>query len=307
MKIAMSSLLTATCAASLAVGCVKTDAPSEVGRAIPTADQVRIKLPGGGDKTVGDLSSYYVTTRAVTATLNGGSAWVLILIHAIVETPPTSVDGNVYTWGPGSQALDPADYRLDVTANDDGTFDYALSGQSKVNPDGFKTVISGHADPTPGELQGNGDFRIDFDASAQINPIDNGDNKGVVEVQYDLATKHLGLSLASTDANGNPVSADYQYDESVDGSGNMTFSADADAGGTPALEKMTLRSRWLADGSGRGDARIAAGDLGSDEALASECWDTHFKVSFYTDNVEFQPTQGDEASCAFADQDLPPL
>jgi len=40
----------------------------------------------------------------VTLTFNGGSAWVLILLHAIVEYPVTSVNGNVYTWGPWAAA-----------------------------------------------------------------------------------------------------------------------------------------------------------------------------------------------------------
>jgi len=62
-----------------------------------------------------------------------------------------------------------------------------------------------------------------------------------------------------------------------------------------------------ADGAGRGDARLAGGDLGSTEAIASECWSTLFRRTFYTDNVNFQPTEGDVADCAFATADLPPL
>jgi hypothetical protein len=40
---------------------------------------------------------------------------------------------------------------------------------------------------------------------------------------------------------------------------------------------------------------------------ASECWDTTFRVVFYSDSVSFLPQAGEESSCAFATSDLPPL
>jgi len=122
------SLLATTCVVSLAAtGCVRKDAAptDEINKAIPTADQVSIKLPAQA-RTVGQLANYYVVTRDVTRTFNGGSGWVLVLLHTIVQYPVTSVHGDTYTWGPWSDALDPAEYKLDVTANLDGTFDYTL-------------------------------------------------------------------------------------------------------------------------------------------------------------------------------------
>ncbi len=304
----MKSLLAATTALSLAA-CVQQDAPpAAIGKAIPTSDQVSIKLPTGQAKAVGDLASYYVVTRDVTRTFNGGSAWVLVLIHTIVQYPVTSVAGNVYTWGPwAGSALDPAVYKLDVTANADGTYDYSLQGRSKSTPTApFQAVISGHADPTPGELQGNGEFLIDFDASKAINPVDTGNAKGQVDVHYDLAARHLDLHIMSTDASGAPVAADYAYDEAADGAGNMTFDVQANVGGTAALEDVTMRSRWLSTGEGRGDFRIAGGDLGSSQAIGSQCWSSLFLETYYTDNANFLPTEGDPASCAYATADLPP-
>jgi hypothetical protein len=304
----MKSLLAATVAVSLGA-CVQQDAgPKGIDKAIPTSDQVSIKLPDGQARAVGDLASYYVVTRDVTRNFNGGTAWVLVLIHSIVQYPVTSINGDVYTWGPWSgSALDPATYKLDVTANADGTFDYSLSGKSKSDPNAvFEAVISGHADPTPGELQGNGEFLIDFDASKRVNPVDNGNNKGQVDVNYDLATRHLDLHIMSTDASGAPVSADYAYDDDASGGGNMTFDVTANVGGTALNEDVTMRSRWLADGEGRGDFRIAGGDLGSAQAIGSQCWSQLFRETYYTDNANFMPTEGDPASCAFTTADLPP-
>jgi len=305
----MMKSLCAVAAATALVACVQQDEPpAGIARAIPTADQVKIKLPVTSERTVGQLAEFYVATRGVTLTFNGSAAWVLVLIHSIVQLPVTSVNGNVYTWGPGSDPLDPADYKLDVTDVGDGTYLWALSGRSKTQSNAqFETVIDGVADSRAGELQGNGSFRIDFDAGRRINPIDSGDARGKVDVSYDLAARHLELDIDSTDDQGRPVSAHYEYNETANRDGDMTFTVDADAGGTTAvLEELTLRSRWLATGEGRGDARITGGDCGTTTVVASECWDNRFGRVFYTDSVNFAPTEGNAAQCAFANQDLPP-
>src|SRR5262249_10525820 len=147
-------------------------------RAIPTNNQVKINLPQSAAKSLTDVATYYKATRDVTRTFNGSTAWVLIMIHSIVQLPATTVKGNVYTWGPGTETLDPAAYKLDVTANADGTYDYQLSGRSKTAANAqFEVIIDGHADSRPGEGLGNGNFLLDFDAGRRVNPIDSGDAK----------------------------------------------------------------------------------------------------------------------------------
>jgi len=308
----MKSLLAATCTLSL-VACIKQDeGPKDIDRALPTADQVSIKLPETTARlidqqdAVGQLATWYVATRDVTRTFNGGSAWVLVLLHAIVQFPVTSVHGDTFTWGPWSQALDPAEYKLDVRAVGDGTFAYQLSGRSKTQANAqFEVVIDGTADPRAGDQKGSGQFLIDFDAGRRVNPIDASDAKGSVDVKYDLAQRHLDLTIMSTDAAGQPVSADYAYNQATDGGGDMVFDVNSNIDSKPANETVTLRSRWLGNGSGRADARIAGGDLGSFQATASECWNTMFGRVFYTDSGNFAPTEGAEAACAFATADLP--
>ena len=306
----MKTLLTTAFVSTLMLGgcLVKQDGPpQEIQRAIPTHEQVQIKLPASA-RTIGDLADYYVVTRDVTRTLNGGSAWVLILIHAIVQQPVTSINGNVYTWGPGSDTLDPAEYKLDVTANADGTYDYKLSGRSKTVANAqFEVIIDGFADPRAGDAKGNGDFSIDFDASRRVNPVDSGDAKGKVTVQYDLTARHLDMVAMAPDANGNPAMFEYAYNETLDGGGDMVFNVTADAGGTALAENIVIRSRWLSTGAGRGDARLAGGDLGTSQAIASECWNTLFRRVFYTDSANWQPTEGDAAQCAYGTADLPTL
>jgi hypothetical protein len=302
------TLASLTLAASL-VACVQqSEAPSEIQQALPTAEQVQIKLPGAAARQLGQLADWYVATRNVTRMFNGGSAWVLVLIHTIVQFPVTSTSGDVYTWGPWSDALDPAEYKLDVRALSDGTYSYKLSGRSRTQPGAqFEVVIDGTADPRPGDDRGKGMFLLDFEAGRRVNPIDADDARGKISVNYDLAARTLDLGLESIDEQGRPVLGDYAYTESPSGGGDMTFQLRGDAGGSTKTEELTLRSRWLATGAGRADARIADGDLGPTGAVASECWDTAFKRVYYTDSVAFKPTEGTPAACAFATPDLPPV
>lgn len=302
----MKSLVAAACTLSL-VACVQQDeAPQDIDHALPTADQVSIKLPDSKTRSVGQLANWYVATRDVTRTFNGGTAWVLVLVHTIVKFPVTTVNGDTYTWGPWSDALDPAEYKLDVRAVGDGTFDYQLSGRSKTQANAqFEVVVDGSADPRAGDDKGSGELTVDFDAGKRVNPIDSGDGKGTMHASYDLAAGHLDLQIMSTDAQNKPVAANYEYNAGANGAGDMVFEVSGDAGGGVLLETVTLRSRWQGTGAGRADARIAGGNLGGLQATASECWDPMFKRVFYTDSVTFLPTEGTESACAFATADLP--
>jgi len=151
----MKSLAALAAATLSLVACVQQDeAPKDLARAIPTADQVKIKLPESNTRAIGQLANWYVATRDVTRTFNTSSAWVLILIHTIVQFPVTTVNGDTYTWGPWSEALDPAEYKLEVRAVGDGTYEYRLSGRSKTQAGAqFEVVIDGTADPRAGDTR----------------------------------------------------------------------------------------------------------------------------------------------------------
>jgi hypothetical protein len=310
MSITKKFLVTA--AALSLTACVRNDDPSsKIDRAIPTSDQVSIKLPVSGNRTVGELAEFYVATRNITTTFNGGSAWVLILIHTIVQFPPTTVDANHYTWGPFSDALDPAEYKLDVIDNGNENYTWALSGRSKTQAGaGFEDVISGLADSAAGEDLGNGTFLIDFEAGRRVNPIDaDPDARGQVAVHYDLAARQLDLHIMSTSEVGAPVEADYVYVEAEDGSGEMAFGVQGDMGGGPALEAALIHSRWLVSGEGRADVAMDGGDTQA-KVLASECWDGSFRRSYFAvlagdPNGAFGATEGAESSCVFDDAQMP--
>ncbi len=307
MRITIGSLVaSAVLGASLGACVQPNDGPHELSRVLPKADDVKIQLPESAAQNafaVGDLATWYVATRNVTRTLNGGTAYVLILVHTIVLFPPTSHDGDTYVWGPHHEPLDPAEWRLSVTELADGTYDWKLDGRNLTEAGSqFETLIAGNA-----HGDGTGDFTLDFDAAERVNPIDN-DGKGVVAVDYDLGARRLDMTIDSVeDVDGTPtdVHFDYAYAEGADRSGDMVFTilADTDDPGA-AKEEATLRSRWLATGAGRADIRLRNGDLDA-EVTASECWSTMFRRTYYADSASWLPTEGTATDCAFADSDLP--
>jgi hypothetical protein len=307
----LRTLATTALAATLATGCIQKtdDLGTSADKAIPTADQVAIHLPDGAQRTIGQLAPWYVATRDVTRTFNGGTAWVLVLVHTIVQFPATSVNGDTATWGPWTDGpLAPAEYKLTVTALSDGSFEWSLDGHNKSDQTGhFIAVIHGNAKPSDPQGKGSGRFVLDFDNAKLVNPVDNANDKGVIDVAYDLAARSLDMQISSTNDQGQPVDAHYTYQEAADRSGNMTFAFHGDTNDPgPAAEDAVIRSRWLSTGSGRADIRLSGGDLGSAQVTASECWDANFLETYYTDSASFIPTAGDPATCSFADQDLPP-
>jgi hypothetical protein len=306
----MKNAVTLSTILSLGMFACAQPAPDDhpIDQALPTGEQVAMKLPDSDTIALGDLAEYYVVTRRTTRDLNGVTAWVLLLVHTIVQQPPTSVEGNVSTWGPGSGALDPADYRLVVTDREDGTYDWRLDGKSKTAADAeFLTVISGNAAPSDPIGRGHGEFAIDFDNAEAVNPIDNDVEGGVASFTYDLGrvddrVVQVTIHGEGVDTDERPATFDYLYDELADGSGDFEFAVRADLDGeTAALEDAAIRSRWQADGAGRGDATLSGGDLGELVVNVSECWDDRFARVYYADSLDIAPSEGEAADCAFAE------
>lgn len=300
----MSTQVLLTIAAASLAACVER-APDDLVRAIPTAQQIEIKFPDGVPRKLGEAAEWYTVTREVTLAFNGASGWALDLVHTIVDLPVTSTEGDTYIWGPLRDATDPAEYKLTARVLEDGMYDYRLVGRTRTVDDApYEAIIDGRSDPRGA---GSGEFLLDIDAAHRIDPSDAGDERGSVKVEYDFAARHLDLYIESVDDVGVPIAVKYTYDGAPDGAGAMLFRVTTDAGGTAVREDLALRSRWLATGAGRTDARIEGGDVTVPSATASECWDVAFRRVYYTDTADLAATEGDAAMCAFLTPDLPPL
>lgn len=314
-KIGLVPAVLATAIALLGPGCVQKEQEIDADSArdaIPS--EIKINLPESGSSklpAIGQLADYYVITRGVSLSLNTGAAFVLVTVRLITLFPPTSIENDTVTWGPWTDALNPSEYRLTVRMTADDDFDWRLEGRRKADGAGaeFRAVVAGLATPgRPG--RGSGSFSIDFDVSEELDPAGN-DGNGVLDVTYDLesapATVEMDFQTQAPQPEGETALAilHYAYAENRDGSGDFQFGffADLDENGS-AWETAEIRSRWLATGAGRGDASVSGGDL-TQTVTATECWDRNFLRVFYTDSVEWIPTEGDAGDCAFSSALLP--
>jgi hypothetical protein len=81
------------------------------------------------------------------------------------------------------------------------------------------------------------------------------------------------------------VNADYRYKETPGAGGEFDFALDKnlDTDSTrPAIEHLTVKSRWGQTGAGRSDVKATKGDLGTNEGTISECWDANFASQYLT-------------------------
>ncbi len=297
-----NSTIACLCTAALALSAGCGD-PSDdrFRRAIPNEDSVRVNAPDSTAQALtvaGQTSEYYKLTRKFSRDVNGGIAAFLSLIHQITLEPPTTRDGDKRVWGPGSDALDPAIYRLTVIEEGGDQFTYTLAARPKGSPDidaNYLALISGEADTSSGTRDGKGSITLHVDGWVERDPTACG--TGSVKATYDTTAEPQSLSINFVDflscedqqAGKAPwKSASYYFDRAQDGSGNFQFVFAGDvhdrAFAPVANETFAIRSRWNAIGQGRADVSISAGDLelrsGVAAVKASECWDEGFALVF---------------------------
>jgi hypothetical protein len=280
--------------------------------ALPSKDALTVNAPDNSNAlTVGQLSGYYVITHLATVGVNVTVVGIFNLLEDIVRTPPTTIEGDTATWGPGAgDALDPNVYRL-VVSGADAKFSYSLEYRRKNAEGDFIVLASGHSDKSSGEADGVGDLTIFVTnwGEASLNPCD----RGTAVINYDTTTEPHKLGIDFSDFRSceeqkdGTYSASYYYDRFRDGSGNFQFTANGDIQGgvrnPDVLEDLVIRSRWNATGAGRSDAKISGGDLaieGVTEVTASECWDASFGITFAVTDpqlIDFAHQAGAESDC----------
>lgn len=273
---------------------------------LPTEEQLRINLPTDTTTakeftTTDEMAPYYSTTRSVTEHVNGMITWVLGTVYAVTKFPPSEKTDNRAFWGPYSDSgLDPVETGLWVERAADGSHTWAIVFISRTDASEQVPVVAGYIEPGSTRLDAIGSFVVDFDTAASLDPAVAQVGTFAVEYDYDSAGVAAVALFEDYGAEGGQLyDAAYAYTEDYTGAGSMDLAWLEDINGAGAEELATLRSRWQADGAGRGDAVLSGGDLGSTVVTASNCWGTAFTTTYWTDTANYQPTVGVESDCAF--------
>jgi hypothetical protein len=278
----------------------KTGVPGTSGASAKSQSLRPMDTPLGGTS----YAKYYQLTRDVADGIDGGTAWVLTLVWAIVHSTPTSIEPHKAVWGPGNgDALSPVVWRFTVIEVGDKEYDYRLDGRPKGSSSeaDFKTVLSGHGWGKTRPEHRQGTFTLDFDASHALDPVRSKDT-GTAKVAYDLRQypETINVDITSTDKTRyGTLGVTHQADAS--GAVDITMHDDLDPSKTTKLEDVVLHSRWDPTGAGRGDAQIRGGDLPATTSVvqASECWNSAFARVYYKDSADYEPPAGNASACVF--------
>ena len=259
-------------------------------------------------------ATYYTFTRGVRDGVNKITAAVLGTVWYIVNTKPTAIDQQDAIWGPYTDALEPATWRFRVTHQGGEQYAYILEGRPKESSSDqdYRTVLSGVGYAKGDASHGDGSFTIDLDTARALDPVAHPDDSGIITVTHDLpptVTTELAPLPRTIEVTLTPSNSAAHLDilsiAREDHTGTLVVDglADIDESKKTALEDVTVKSQWNALGAGRSDATIAGGDVPAalSPVTVVECWDKHFKQSYYKDSAGIAATAGDTAACAFAE------
>ncbi|MBI3181203.1 MAG: hypothetical protein HYZ28_03570 [Myxococcales bacterium] len=314
-------------AAAVLVAACGRERADEFRRGFPKANEVNLEVPARAgqalsgasqrqDALEGDRASFYVFTRVVTATVNSGTAAILGLVKAITDNPPTSITGNVATWGPHTDPLSPNTFKFTVMKTKANDYSYTLEAKGKNDPNtAYVVILSGthvvatDANGQPMEKFGSGTFLIDWNEAQKLPEHDA--NVGSAEFVY---SRPAPLSQVEIDVvfskvkdheTGQLVDALYKYVATPGSGGSFDFGMVKNLDSDPAksaVESATIHSRWLESGAGRSDVRAKGGDIPG-VATLNECWDSDFNSRYLAASFAPNAGWGSQSACAFPNAD----
>ncbi len=275
-------------------------------------DRIAINMPieSAAAKTTGaekQWSDLYLLTAEVTQNVNGLVTIVLYTVSTVArELEPTTVDEETQTaiWGPwGGEGLDANKGQLVVQKLDDDTFTWAIEMWPKDDESASAEVVFGVVDAGATHNENSGRFDIDFTTLHQLDPTQEATGLFSVDYAVDPAGAHADVTFRDF---GGDLDAVYFFDQTHEGAGHMDLEVFGDLDDNSSLEeRLTIRSHWAPEGTGRSDAYAQDGDLGDQVGERTECWDSTFEMVYRSDNYSPAPVIGDESACLFDQADFP--
>jgi hypothetical protein len=284
---------------------------------MPTSDTTKVEMPKGSSGQGGLLTAEQALqgegsgmaglTAASILIVNGTTVWVLAGLGAVASQDPTSVNGDTAIFGPHTPVFSPTTWLLTVTRKANNVFEYTLDAKPKDAPDSqFAHVLTGEHEVAisdegrPMRGFGEGHFTLQWDNVTRLS--NQPSKRGTAEFRYsrNSPTDEVKVDVDFEEFVGDataPTTALYRYAQVPGGKGSFQFAVDAnvhwfDASRT-ALERLSIKSRWVESGEGRADVRVSGGDMSNPETL-NECWDSRFR-STYMERTDSPEGWGNEA------------
>ena len=277
---------------ALAAGCGNySNEDLEFMNAMPATEELSAEIPARSALTVGNEAELAKQTHNVVKVFNGLMFEMLGLVDLIRSFPPSERGPNMRSWGPVREDKPSQrawQWRFVVERTAPKTFAYELLLSRIAEPNTEWPLLTGEFTSAEGARRGVGSFTMATDTlRAQGFPFDDGGLKiRSIDVEYATAELpimvHMELLTYPDPADTSMwVTTMYDYGAQENGQGALRFSISGNLDpATPAIETLTVTSRWLPTGEGRAEARIELGDgIGATE---TQCWGPDFNPT-YTD------------------------
>lgn len=221
--------------------------------------------------------------------VNGLTFFLLDLVDAIAQHPPTQRLPRKRLWGPFYVADGDQTVRFEMT-RDGGSFTYCLHVRPGAlvddadtglacdvaeNEGGYVRLLWGTfragVDDERGARTGEGEM---FLASRHL-PRDDGFLDDVDEVQFAYDNTDGVQIVVDFDMTADVVPPHFEYARGTDGAGRFEFDvvANLEDSETAAPEHLVIVAQWLDDRSGRAEAQVTDGDVPAGQTFSAvECW-----------------------------------
>lgn len=260
--------------------------------ALPGAEHLALSYPVPAEGMVEEPADLYALT---VQTLTVGGAILALATDAtaqVLALPPTERGEDYRVWGPFPYEENPDWFlRVEMSRSSTGaTYSYAFQ------------VAETSAGPWAELLEGRHEVGEDEVALGEGTVWwREPSGQGEVEITYDLReTPTIGAVVTAVDLGGGPLSQRWTWTAEADGGGRLSHSQPADA--VPALhgssdETLSLQSRWLGDGTGRGDAWLTGGDLYTTTVQLRQCWSSAGLATWSWDSEGWTEELGASEAC----------
>jgi hypothetical protein len=257
--------------------------------AVPDRDALSVKIPS--PLVIPNEAELSKTTHDVVAIFNGLLDVILGTVDVIRTYPPTQRLPNTRIWGPVRAERELGWQWRFVIHRDTATpelFTYELQFQRIGDAsDAWINFVNGMFEAAGGARRGVGAFHIDTAMLRQAAyPFDSGGRRmKTIDVEY--STRAFPISVLvdfvqyADDTLAATNSFQYEYGAKEDGQGAMKFVISGPDLILPGgmIDVLSVTTRWLASGEGRGEATVTQGDAAVGLAQV-QCWDSSFQQTY---------------------------